>query len=180
MSGAIIDACCFINLYATRDVRGFLSALKFSWHVSTLTLSEAIFVRASNSQGNETKEAVDAQPYIDEGLISLVDLASDDEVEMFVRLAAELDDGEAMALAIAKQRSWMLATDDRKAKRFAINLGVAVITTPELVRRWVEADHIPAARTKVLVGNIESGARFSASEDSPDYDWWASQRPFPS
>ena len=40
--------------------------------------------------------------------------------------AVDLDDGEAMALAIAAVREWCLATDDVAARKTASQLGVTV------------------------------------------------------
>jgi predicted nucleic acid-binding protein len=36
----------------------------------------------------------------------------DAELAAYVAFASELDDGEAMALAIAQSRGWQIATDD--------------------------------------------------------------------
>ena len=47
-----------------------------------------------------------------------------------VEFAAQIDDGEASCLAIAKSRGWLVATDDRKAIRLAVKSGISVITTP--------------------------------------------------
>ncbi len=89
-----------------------------------------------------------------------------------MRLAGDLDDGEAMALAIARLRGWTLATDDRKAKRFADDLDVPVVTTPELMQRWAKASKIRPAKLRTLLSNIQHCARFVPAEDAPGYDWW--------
>ena len=60
------------------------------------------------------------------------------EIELYFELATSLDDGEAMALAIAKTRQWILATDDRKATTIAEKMKVKLVSTPELVKNWSE------------------------------------------
>ncbi len=172
MPNAIVDACCFINLYATGDLRGFLTELAWEWHIPSAVLAESLYIRVPSDEGDHKRKPIEAQSYIDDGLIALVDVRDTDEMELYVRLAGDLDDGEAMALAIAKLRGWTLATDDRKAKRFAGNLGVPVVTTPELMERWEKTSKILPARLGTLLSNIQSGVRFVPAEDAPGYAWW--------
>lgn len=67
---------------------------------------------------------------------------------------------------------WKLATDDRKARIKAEAVGVAVVTTPELLQRWASQ----TGRSPVEVANalrrIETLARFAPSADSPAARWW--------
>ncbi|HUU85710.1 MAG TPA: hypothetical protein VM243_19605 [Phycisphaerae bacterium] len=174
MTDAIIDACCFINLYATGDLRGFLSASEYGWHIPTVALAESLFVRASTDADEDTPEPIVAQPLIEDGLLEPVDVEADSEAEWYVRLAAGLDDGEAMALAISKVRGWMTATDDRKARRIAASLDIPVVTTPELMQQWAERAALPSPVLQKLLRNIMVRARFSPAEDAPGFVWWAS------
>ena len=172
MPEAIVDACCFINLYATGDLRGFLTGSAWGWHIPSAALAESLFIRVTSDKGDDAREPIKPQPYINENLITLVEVGGADEAELYVRLAGDLDDGEAMALAIAKSRGWTLATDDRKAKRFADDLDVPVVTTPELMQRWAKTSKMRPAKLKTLLNNIQDGARFVPAEDAPGYDWW--------
>ena len=54
---------------------------------------------------------------------------SEEEIDWYVRLAQELDDGEAQALAIAKVRGFVPLTDDDKATRIAKTSELSVETT---------------------------------------------------
>ena len=172
MPNAIIDACCFINIYATGELRGFLKDSAWGWHIPTAALAESLFIRATGDEDDDKREPIEPQPYLDENLITLVEVGDTDEAELYVRLAGDLDDGEAMALAIARLRGWTLATDDRKAKRFADDLDVPVVTTPELMQRWAKASKIRPAKLRTLLSNIQHCARFVPAEDAPGYDWW--------
>lgn len=174
MTDAIIDACCFINLYATGDLRGFLRASGCNWHVPTVALAESLFVRAPADADEDTLEPIVAQPLIDEGLLKPVDIEGDAEAGWYVRLAADLDDGEAMALAISKVRGWTTATDDRKARRIAARLDIPVVTTPELMRQWAERAALPSPVVRKLLRHIVVRARFSPADDAPGSVWWAS------
>ena len=109
MNEAIVDACCFINLYATGDLRGFLTASQWSWYIPRAALAESLYIRVVNDAGEDDREAIDPQGCFDDGLLTLIDV-QDAEAELYVRLARDLDDGEAMALAVARHRGWLLAT----------------------------------------------------------------------
>ena len=134
--------------------------------------------RGQRDEQRDNRGPLEARPYRDEGLLTRVDVRGADEVALYVRLASDLDDGEAMALAIAKQRGWTLATDDRKAKRFARDLGIPVVTTPELMERWAKAGKMRPEKLRTLLRSIESGARFVPGEDAPGYEWWMAQAGF--
>jgi predicted nucleic acid-binding protein len=89
-----------------------------------------------------------------------------------VQLATTLDDGEAACLAIAKARGWTLATDDRKGRREAGNLGVQVITTPELVKAWADATKSGHAAVTKMLRAIQDYARFAPHRTMPLHSWW--------
>jgi predicted nucleic acid-binding protein len=100
-------------------------------------------------------------------------------MELYVDLAARLDDGEAMALAIAKARRWWLSTDDCKARRLAGDLGVKVLTTPEILKRWADAAHPAPVEIGDMLQNIERRARFAPADNDPLHGWWRRHRGAP-
>jgi predicted nucleic acid-binding protein len=77
-----------------------------------------------------------------------------------------------MALAIAKARHWLLATDDRKAISLASQLNVGVITTPQLVRNWSELSGASQDAVREALIRIQDRARFFPNDRSPLRDWW--------
>jgi predicted nucleic acid-binding protein len=58
------------------------------------------------------------------GTVQICAPADDVEQALYVEFALVLGDGEALALAIAKNRGWKMATDDRKARNKAEVAGV--------------------------------------------------------
>lgn len=58
------------------------------------------------------------------------------EAAKAVRLAQDVDDGEAEALAIAVERSIPILSDDNAAIRLAPSLNVTVVTTLDLLYDW--------------------------------------------
>ena len=172
MADGVIDTCCLINLLAVGGLREWLPVLDLRWHVPSAVMGEALFLRATDETGKTVKEAVDLRPLVADGVIGVCDLDSAEETALYVRLAAELDDGEAMALALAKSRNWILATDDRKARRLAGDLAVAVLTTPELMKRWADAASPAPGELAAAIRRIRELARFVPSDDVPLHDWW--------
>ena len=64
------------------------------------------------------------------------------------------------------------ATDDRKARRRAVELGVRIITTPQIMRLWADNSGNDRGAIRTALLNIQSFAKFVPAEDFPEYDWW--------
>jgi len=175
MSDAVGDACCVINLFAAGRGQVLWAATGFNWHVPRLTAREAQFIRKPDPDdpAKLIPEQIDLQPLIDGGILDISDLAAGTETALFVELAADLDDGEAAALAICQARGWVLATDDRKARRFAGERGVTTITTPELVKAWADGTGAATVEVAEVLTNVQTFARFTPHKTMPLAAWWA-------
>jgi predicted nucleic acid-binding protein len=173
-SDCVIDACCLINLCAVGDLQRWLSSLGFAWHLPSAVVQETLYLRSADEEGNPTAESIDVERLLEAGLIGECIVQSGDEMRYYVELAADLDDGEAMALAIARVRGWILATDDRKARRRAAEAHVPVITTPELMNRSAERNALSADQIRSALQRIQRHARFVPAADFPEYEWWMS------
>jgi predicted nucleic acid-binding protein len=174
MSDAIVDSCCVINLYAAGNLLSLIPPLGVGLHVPGKVLEESLYVRQPDP-ADATKlvqRPVDLSPALQAGVLHRCDLEGQTELALFVQLATTLDDGEAACLAIAKTRGWTLATDDRRARREAGNLGVPVVTTPELVKAWADATGAEQAAIAKLLADIQTYASFSPHKTMPLYSWW--------
>ena len=89
----------------------------------------------------------------------------------FIDLATELDDGEAMTLALAIHRAHTVATDDRKAIRLLANR-CPLLTTPNLIKTWVDHDQPPSLDTRTTIMNIRDHGRYAPHTDHPLRAWW--------
>jgi predicted nucleic acid-binding protein len=69
----------------------------------------------------------------------------------FQTLAARLGQGEASCLAVAAQRGYRLATDDRDARRWARQLGVSLTGTVGILAILVKKEHITLADGNLLL-----------------------------
>ena len=74
----------------------------------------------------------------------------------------------------ASSRQWVVVIDDRKGQRFAVELGVPVITTSAIMEHWGR-ENTPAEIAAAL-RKIEARADFRPAEDDPNYEWWMRSR----
>lgn len=172
MTDNVIDACSLINLCATGELEAWLRALGGRWHVPKAVQSESLYLRIEQADGTVAREAISLESAIKSKALDICEPVGKEEIELYLELAVSLDDGEAMALAIAKSRQWLLATDDRKAMSLAKKLNVEVITTPELVKNWSEQTRASTETIREVLLRIQDRARFFPNDRSPLRDWW--------
>ena len=136
----LLDASCLLNLYATSRLLEIAVALPWQLAVVDYVLEqEALYVRIIGAyEEQEETVPVDLSPLIDEGLLLVVWLETPSEEASFVELAAVLDDGEAVTGAIALNREYLVAIDDRKARRVLGEKapGMRLVSTLEIMLQW--------------------------------------------
>lgn len=181
MPNASIDTCCLLNLLADDFVLSSLASASgknepVKFYTPAQVSKEVVFLlRPKKDDASKLERIeVDLTPHHKSGIIKECDFNSAEEVDLFVKLAADLDDGEAACLAIAANRNWLLATDDRVARRLADSEGVGVITTPMIIRRWADDFGISKNDLARVISAIGRFAKFVPHHSSPDYGWWAS------
>ncbi len=176
----ILDACSLINLFASGRAREILAALPARFIVASyVSEREALYTQIDPAAG--TREQIDLAPLVAEGLIQVVDLLTDDEVNTFVDLTmagttmkARLEDGEAATCALARHRGYTIATDERKVlNRVRQTMpSQRARTTSELVKWWHEIAQISGDEARQVIRNIETRARFTPNRQDPFFEWW--------
>lgn len=181
MRDVAVDACCLINFHAggvLNEIAGSASrsdaAPDYRLHAPPQVLKESlsVFRPDHGHDGKGTQEVIDLKSYLDAGVLHACVLGVE-ETALFVDFAVRLDDGEAACLAVAKSRGWLLATDDRKAGRIASENGIAVITTPEMVKLWADNSGAETGAVRAAVQAIDCCASYRPRRASPHYEWWA-------
>ncbi|WP_202803659.1 hypothetical protein [Spirulina subsalsa] len=104
----LFDACCLLNLCASGYLLDILETIPF----------QGAMVQEVQRELQTIENVEQFERAINGGLLRGVDFASDAEMARFVNDAVTLDDGEAATGAIAIERHWTLATDERKARSF--------------------------------------------------------------
>lgn len=173
MDDHVIDCCSLINLYTGWKGLEELAAWKRTWHVCEAVLRESEYTREYTGQGLTTIP-LDLGRTVQKGLLRSARPETAEEIEDYVNFAIEVDDGEAQAIAVAKNRGYALLTDDYKAGKLAssADVGVTVITTPLLLQEWGNIHEDNKTRLREVVRRITELARFTPRVDFPHFDWW--------
>jgi predicted nucleic acid-binding protein len=175
MSAVILDACGVLNLYASGRFVPILTALRHEWFLPSAVEREAQQYRQPDPADLQklVPRPIDLSPAIDAGALRRCDCEGDEETALYVELAARIgDDGESMGLAIARCRGWSVLTDDKKARRIAKELGVAVLGTTGVMKRWAEIVEPGADDLSEVLKAIERFANYRPGRGVEHYQWW--------
>lgn len=178
MPDAAIDACCLIDLLASGDAEAVLRASGFRWQLPAAVQAEIQFRRQYDpaQPGRTNNVPVDLSGMIASGLLTVCTPQTQRELDRFTHYAAVFrSDGEAMSIALAEERKWVVATDDRKAIRVARLAGLTVVSCPELVRAWAAATGPAQSVLNKVLQDIQVLAQFTPNPTMPEYPWWVDQ-----
>lgn len=168
----LIDTCTLVNLLASGELELLLSSLSSICMVSEAVSRESLFLRAD--QENVPHQRIALEPLFASGILHACQAESPEEEARYVSFATELDDGEAMSLAISSVRGYGLATDDRKARRLANEIGsVPLFSTAEILH---SINPLDLTKIREIIRRIESRARYTPHQGTPLHDWWNAHR----
>lgn len=170
----LLDAGPLLNLVAPQRLRPIVAALERPVGVADYVLShEALYVWRVTPTGRE-REAIDLNPLVADGVITIHTLATDEELATFVSLAALMDDGEAITGALAIHRHAAVATDDAKARRVLRQHApqVPLVSTMEIVKQWTERTGALPDEVRATLINVAQGATFYPGRRDLLYEWW--------
>ena len=170
----LLDASCLLNLYATGRIMEVAASLPWQLAVVDYVMEqEALYVRTIGASGEQEETVpVDLSPLVEEGLLLVMRLEAPGEEASLVELAAVVDDGEAVTGAIALNRGYSVAIDDRKARRVLGEKapGMRLVSTLELMRRWAESVTIEEVGRALRA--MQHRARYVPGQQDPLYAWW--------
>jgi hypothetical protein len=136
---------------------------------------EALWVGTGRrNEPNTEFERVDLNPLFARGVASMAKLESSQEQDDFVRLATVMDDGEAIAGAIAISRDIAVGTDDRKAVAVLGSLvpPVPIVSTCMLLSTWAQRRKVDGNELRDAISAIRRRARFTPPNADPLSNWW--------
>jgi predicted nucleic acid-binding protein len=178
MPSATIDTCCLIDLLASGHAEAILRACGHAWHLPVPVQDEVQFVRQPDP-GNASKfitVPVDLTGLISVGVLAVCQPDDRAELDLFTQYATLFrSDGEAMCLALAQSRGWLIATDDRKAIRIGQQAGLIVLSSPQLMKMWADNAHPDQPTLVKALKDIEILAQFRPSEMMLECQWWLDQ-----
>lgn len=172
-SHILLDACCLLNFCASGKLLAILESIPA--HVAvTQVVQERELRTLQRLKDEENEGAIQFETAIAQSLLTVVDFESEEEVESFVNYAAILDDGESATCAIAVQRGWALATDDKRAIAF-VQQGASylqVISTPDIIKHWSEEAGVDSPALRDVLNAIRVKGRYSPDKNHPLRSWW--------
>jgi hypothetical protein len=170
----ILDACCIINFYASGRMGDILASIPPSVTVAAyVRYHEARAVYTADGSG--AQEAIDLDPYVDQGLLRVVDLETAAENGNYINFAANLgDDGEAITGAIVVERNWAIGTDDGAATKFFRQRcpQLQIISSLELLKHWAEAAQVGATELGQALRLVRIRGKYQPHTRHLLYDWW--------
>ncbi len=126
--------------------------------------------------GKTVAAAVNLSGLISLGVLTICEPANRQELDLFTHYASILcSDGDAMCLALAQQRQWFVATDDRRMMRMAEQAGLTAVSCPELMKAWADATGPAQSVLKKVLQDIEDLAQFKPHPSLPEYQWWVDE-----
>ena len=171
----ILDADCTISLYASGQMGQILRSIPGSVFIADYVFAEEVKWIYNGSR--RERKSIDLQPFVDDGLLSIVSLESEAEEMSFIDFAATIgDDGESITGAIAYHRGWAVGTDDRKARTiFSETIpDVQLITTPQFIKYWFEHMNPEADNVYRILQNVRIQAKYEPGKNHSLYAWWQS------
>ncbi|HMN28708.1 MAG TPA: hypothetical protein PKE45_11215 [Caldilineaceae bacterium] len=173
----ILDADCVISLYASGQMGEILAAIPRSITVTTYVAErEALWIWGEpDPAGVRPKHQIELQPFIDQGLLHLVQIDSEEEAEVFATFAAMIrGQGEAITGALAYCRNWAIVVDDRRARRLFTDHAphLQLLYTLDLVKHWTDSTAAPSNLTTQALRNIRHRATYRPAADHPLFGWW--------
>ena len=170
MTAWFLDACGLINLYASGHLPGLARQQQRPFLLVPNVVREAgwVFERQGKERGGRVP--IDLSPLQAEGLIEVTEPSAAVRT-LFLKFAAELDDGEAMTIAAASLTDAGVVTDDDAASRYlgALN-GPAVTSSLALLRKYLQ-DAALTDQQEALI-NIRICARYLPGPRHPEVGWW--------
>ena len=171
---AILDACVLINLLATGRAQDIMSESGYQFGICSVVKNESIYLRASDSSAPPEEMKLD--PYVESNSLIVYELSGDAEKVLYVDYAAELDDGEAMSLALVYSRGFNLASDDRKARRLfmqEIADSKRLLSTSQILKDWSENPGLDPAELKHVLTEVSRRGRFFPNSGDTHFAWWS-------
>jgi len=167
----LLDACVAINLAATDQLAGVAETLALTFILTRQAAVEVGHLR-DTIDGELVATPINLSQHQSDPVLQFTDLEPS-EYDLYVQLAALVDDGEAATIAVAIHRHIQLATDDRKARSLCVQRGLTEpLRTLALVHSYADMAGLDHGETRELLIKIRDRASFQPPRTDPDQKWW--------
>ncbi len=165
------DSSVLLNLLATDSLGNIAVANGWQWAICPVVREES---RKLRDPVSDEMVLTDLTPLVSTGVLQVLDLSGEAEQLCYVEQSMLVDDGEAMSIAIAAQRGFELAMDDKQAANHARRSfpRLRLWSTPEIIQQWAAAAKVEPKRLRNALQLIESRARYFPPKAHPLAEWW--------
>jgi hypothetical protein len=146
----------------------------YQFGICSVVKNESIYLRGADSSA--PPEEVKLDLYVESNRLRVYELSGDAEKELYVDYAADLDDGEAVSLALVYSRGFSMASDDRKARRlFTEEIAdlKRLLSTAQILKDWSEEAGLNPAELKHVLTEVSRRGRFFPNSGDTYFSWWS-------
>jgi predicted nucleic acid-binding protein len=171
----VIDACCTLNLLATRQEVEIVRAGGLHLIISDRAHHETLFLHTPpDEDGVRTRTPASTERLRAANLLQIRMLDSDLLLEAFVKCAARLRDEDASCIALAGVLGVPLMTDDAKERRVALELfpELELVSTLQVLHEAVRVLHWPDEMILRMATDLRWGGNFAPPRRDPLSSWY--------
>lgn len=176
-SQIVIDACCTLNLLATRRELDVVRALGLYLVDSPQVSGEPLMLwTPPDADGLRVKEPTSTLPLRRAGHLETLPLEGDALIDAFVAAAARIKDSDASCIALAGVLKLPLMTDDRKERNVARDLfpTIELMSTLEVLAEAEKALGWSLAELAAVATDLRWRGNFAPPRNDPHAGWYES------
>lgn len=171
----VIDACCMLNLLATRRELEIASALSLYLLDTPQTCTEPLTLwTPPDAEGQRSKEPTSTEVLRRAGRLATHPLDDDALIDAYVAAVAQIKDTDASCIALAGVLELPLMTDDRKERRIARDLFPAIdlVSTLDILAEAAGALTWSAADLRSAAADLRWRGNFAPPRHDPRKTWY--------
>lgn len=171
-----IDACCTLNLLATRLEVAIVQACDLQLLISDRAHDEALFLHTHpDADGVRTKEPASTERLRTAGRMDIRPLDTDPLRDAFIECAAQLRDEDASCVALAGVLGLPLMTDDGKEQRVAREIfpKIEIVSTLAVLHDAMRQLGLAEEDLLRVVVDLRWGGNFAPPRKDPLSSWYA-------
>ena len=172
----VIDACCMLNLLATRREVAITGALNMHLLDTPQTCGEPMFLwTPPNDEGERTRHLVTTDLLRRGGHLTTHTLETDALVDAFVAAAARIKDTDASCIALAGVLRLPLISDDRKERRIASEMfpSIKLVSTLDVLHDASRALGWDEDELRRVAVSLRWGGNFAPPRQDARAAWYS-------
>ena len=172
----VIDACCTLNVLATRLEVEIVQACDLNLIISDRAHGEALYLHTPpDNDGARTKKSASTERLRAAGRLEIRALDTDPLRDAFIECAAHLRDEDASCVALAGNLGLPLMTDDGKEQRVAREIfpKIEIVSTLAVLHDAVHRLNLAEDAQLRIVADLRWGGNFAPPRKDPLSSWYA-------